>query len=794
MKTTFPCTSLVAILLSIAVPLRAASVLFDFETEAERTQVAPMSERGSGFSIAVTNRFAMSGDCAVSFFCRQYEEGMERWPAFELHPMLTDWTGYDRLVVEIVGLGETKGWLGLYLAGPEGPVNLGLGRTLSVLPQNDRLQWVVHLDRWPAAANQANVRRIHFWTQEPKSDMHLVIDRLVLLRPGEPLPAADGPAVARDLLPLVASGYEKKIADLRTDDALRSHARDYARFRRACLASGPLSPAMLLGSATSMEKVMPRDAFDAHPLTGDGLVVRLARNEVESVQLLVAPNGADLRNVRVRAEGDFAANIEVGVMGYVNVKEPPAYSEFCAMPTNGAPGYMRTPVPVRIGWWPDPILNFLDGVDIAGTDVQSFWVRVRCPGEHPAGTYHGALAVSADDVETVRIPFAVRVNDFTLGRTSALPLAISFVPFVNDLSGEDPAAVRAIRESPDAPVRMWRRHEAEWVDFLADYLLPYDDLYHGGHLPNLARYEQLQREGRLGLVNIGFWHPPRSASEKDMDEWRREWIPRLVRFREEARSRGVPDDRLYTYGCDEVGPERFAAMRAAVLEIKKALPGIPVFTTAYDNKYGVGSPLDVVDWFTPGVDKYDSAQAAVSRAAGHKVWWYRCMGSAPTIERAAIDERILMGAASAKYRPDGYLYWTIAVWNSKNCIRSGPFTDWNPVSFNVYHGDGSWVCVGPDGVPIPTIRLENFRDGLEDYAYAKLLEEKLQTRMKKGEGTMENGRDADVDPDSRSWVERARAALAVPREVLDTVTNYTDDPAAVYRWRDTMADLIEESK
>ena len=28
---------------------------------------------------------------------------------------------------------------------------------------------------------------------------------------------------------------------------------------------------------------------------------------------------------------------------------------------------------------------------------------------------------------------------------------------------------------------------------------------------------------------------------------------------------------------------------------------------------------------------------------------------------------------------------------------------------------------------------------------------------------------------------------------MDTMTNYTDDPAALYRWRDEMADLIEEA-
>ena len=86
---------------------------------------------------------------------------------------------------------------------------------------------------------------------------------------------------------------------------------------------------------------------------------------------------------------------------------------------------------------------------------------------------------------------------------------------------------------------------------------------------------------------------------------------------------------------------------------------------------------------------------------------------------------------------------------------------------------------------MPTIRLENFRDGLEDYAYAKLLGEKLRA--------VESGK-SGVKGDADDWVKRAKAALAVPREVVDTMANYTDDPAVLYRWRDEMADLIEESK
>ena len=73
------------------------------------------------------------------------------------------------------------------------------------------------------------------------------------------------------------------------------------------------------------------------------------------------------------------------------------------------------------------------------------------------------------------------------------------------------------------------------------------------------------------------------------------------------------------------------------------------------------------------------------------------------------------------------------------------------------------------------MRLENFRDGLEDYAYAVELERKLNAC-----------RDKDSD-----WARQARKLLDVPSEVMIDMQNFTDSPDAVMRWRDAMADLIE---
>ena len=154
------------------------------------------------------------------------------------------------------------------------------------------------------------------------------------------------------------------------------------------------------------------------------------------------------------------------------------------------------------------------------------------------------------------------------------------------------------------------------------------------------------------------------------------------------------------------------------------------------------------------------------------------------IECPAIEGRVLMGAETTRQRPDGFLYYQITIWNSPRCITSGPFTDWDPRSWTRYHGDGSWTCVGPDGKPLPTVRLENFRDGLEDFAYALELERKLKART--------GGSQLVATASDDAWVRKAKELLAVPGDVMQSMTQFTGDPDAVLRWRDAMADLIEQ--
>jgi hypothetical protein len=107
------------------------------------------------------------------------------------------------------------------------------------------------------------------------------------------------------------------------------------------------------------------------------------------------------------------------------------------------------------------------------------------------------------------------------------------------------------------------------------------------------------------------------------------------------------------------------------------------------------------------------------------------------IEFPAREARLLFGSMFAKYKPDGFLYYELAMIGKDSrktakVISTGPRTQWDPKSYGTLNGDGSLICPGVNG-PLSTIRLENIRDGIEDYEYYQLLWKLLKERGEKAD-------------------------------------------------------------
>ena len=810
-----------ALALAAALAADAATQVFDFETAAERDALPYRQHDGGKTALGIAQAYAASGTNALRFSTAAWRKGRPEWPAFELRTPVKDWRAYDRLIVDITNPNEERYRFSLFVSDTDTPIRKGLSHTFAV-PSFGFARCVVPLSAFPASVKRSDIATLHFFTERPQTDLTLFIDNLTLLKKGESLPAP-GPAFVRQLGALSRDGVtsaEKALAASREAakpfcgtpavranadaqfgrlaerlrrasgalssadltlaqlDAVNAELARFPsltdrllatlRFQLACAQAGTPPSPMLVGLATSMEQLLPRAApFELRPARE--VEVRLARNEKESFQVAVLPADAALTNVAVSVTDLTSAGgavfkraqIDCDVTGYVETGKKPPYA-----------------VPL-VGWWPDPILDFLGPVDIAAGDLQSFWIRVRAPVGQAPGEYRGTLTVSADNAPAFTFGLRVRVYGFTLPAASPLPLAITFSPHDSPLP-ETQREQAEWRKNGDYPISAWKPNAVRWADFLADHYITYDSLYHHG-MPDFGILERLHGQNRLGRFNLGYWYYF-NDTEASRAAWRTNTVERLRPVYAKAKALGLLD-HAYLYGCDEVVTNHFGRVEEAAALLKKEFPGVTVMTTTYDHSYGLTSGIKSIDAFCPLTPKFEPVQAAAARAAGKQVWWYICCGphhphANMFIEYPAIEGRLLMGAMTAKQRPDGFLYYQISIWNSQKPITSGPFTDWNPRSWTTYPGDGAWTCVGPGGSPLPTQRLENFRDGLEDFAYVRILEDLL--------------RQSDSKP-ATPWHAEARAALAVPESLVKSMTEYARDPAALYAWRDRVARLIEEA-
>ena len=831
-------TLALATVLAVGGRAPAASVLFDFEDDAEVAVWHDENRQGLGSDKKLTRAedFATSGQFSMRFFTPAWRPaehgGRQKWPAFEGKPLITDWSAFDRLVMDITNPTDTEQRLMLFITDSKLVTRSGF-HYRELLPARGHVRAVLDVRKGFAATkvNAADIQVMHFYSEDPPEDMVIHLDGMVLLQPGEPLPSYPASYLAqlgklqagsieatRQFLseagkrmaetatgqPAVLVWLERELASLRArlaacrgglaaadesvlsiphtlavlraeSEAVESRLglrRGFETLRPQVESAAGVGEGVVVGFADSMTKVLPRAGIPP-VTTSTRVTVRLARNETESLQVVVLPMADDLEGVRVRV-GDLrlrdgtvfpAGSIRAVPVGYVETKAAPPY---------GAS---------HVGWWPDPILDFMDAADVGKGDAQAFWVRFRCPKGQAAGEYGGKLRVCSGDTTLFAFDLAVRVYGFDLPDASPLPLAITFAPHDHPRP-ESKAEQATWRKSEDYPINAWKRRRARWADFLAEYYITMDSLYdYGGRLPAFEELSRLRDQGRLGMFNLGYYGKCGEGPEA-VASWEAKVLGQLRPRYEKAKELGLLS-HAYIYGCDEHAEKDFPHVQRAAERLKATFPDVPVMTTTYDHSYGRDSVIKSMDWWCPLTPRYDVEKAAEARSRGKQVWWYICCGPRHPhanmfVEYPAIEGRLLMGAMSARYRPDGFLYYQISIWNSRKPITKGPFTDWDPRSWTTYHGDGSWTCVGPGGTPLPTVRLENFRDGLEDYAYARILE---ATLAKVEEGGTGAGRGA--------WVAKAKAALVVPEAVVKNMREYTSEPAALYRWRDAMAEAVE---
>ncbi len=476
-----------------------------------------------------------------------------------------------------------------------------------------------------------------------------------------------------------------------------------------------------------------------------------AKNEVESCQIIVTARDGNLQRVEADitpliGPDQFEIPVE-NILLYKEVYIPVRYS---------APRATLPP-----GWYPDPLVPFKNpytgelirgprwtdreledgrrfgaaGFDLWRDHHQPLWIDIKIPRGAPAGLYQGSVRVWAQNTKESSIPLKLTIWDFTLpdGPTHE-----------NHFGG-----FYSVARYYDIDRNSERFHllEDRYIEMMAAHRLnpPLPDRLHPeiDETGAIAINEEIDRKlsnfvNTYSLTNIEIPRAPfRDILGRDRlraIQYYKSWFAYLE---QKGWERGA-----YLYMLDEPNDaEAYERVRNLGAVVKEADPRIRrlVVEQPYMQDPEWGALDEAIDIWCPLFAFIHEPSVKEKQAKGDEVWSYSALvQSAPryhpeyeTVRRDnppywQIDFPVMSYRIAPwlnrRYGVTGLLYWSTVYWSSP---KRDP---WDDPGFRIhFNGDGFLFYPGQDaGIegPIASIRLKNLRDGMEDYEYFAILQER----------------------------------------------------------------------
>ena len=502
---------------------------------------------------------------------------------------------------------------------------------------------------------------------------------------------------------------------------------------------------------------------DLHPYIRNHAKLAMAKNETEGVQIVVLPFWDELRDVTVTAtdlvgpDGAVidAENVEARPVGYVMTK---CYTYWGFQFFGGC------------GWQPDILLDY-EPFDVRGC-IQPVWVNIHVPADAEAGVYHGRVNVTANGA-SYAVKLEVEVYDF------ALPEKITFRNVMHINLGYI---------DMHHPADHNRLARLAYEKLSLGYKVNPIGLYQTSPAPPMEDLAFCMNHGQNTTTLGGMVGEPFSIAGDNPDDALRK------RYYAYAKARGWLENMVY-YISDEAGHSAVTQqkIKQKAEYVRTLFPNVKTCGAA---TLPMGPEADAIDIHVPLFGVFDGAyplnrklcQATIAKGA--EMWAYQCHDpyrpwpNLGITGHPGIDPRIIPWV----FRHEGlsgYLYcyinfqWTENVNTGRLSIRNGPFTPWDTATCN---GEGTYLYPGPLG----STRLENFRDGMEDFEYFAILERLIAQKQ---------------DKLDESELAKAKSLLKVPGLIVPADVflhphknnfRYTTNVQDLYSRREQMARMIEE--
>ncbi len=471
-------------------------------------------------------------------------------------------------------------------------------------------------------------------------------------------------------------------------------------------------------TADSLEKVTPLTFPDPSQLSAPKPIrIELARRERESAQVVVSTdkgsewgNGMlELSPLRTDSGKEFKGSFVWQRVGYLRRRA----------------GYFRHPFapPDAERWLPDPLLPPAP-FRVRRGGSQGLWLTVMADADATAGEYKGTVRVTDNGNVAATIPVTVRVREFSLPETFGMPTAFSVMD----------GFTRA--HYPNRFEEMKRQSH----DLMLDNRLNPDDISRTSP-PEIKDLLHARSRGmcRFNILNLVppptnpktkwvCWAPPEAVFTPEFYESVK---TRLSPYVAELRKHGL-QKFAYMYGFDERDRQFYAGIDEIWKKFRRDFPDIPVMTTAMMYRDMAAGKTDIpfvntTDWFCPLTSVFRPELTEKLHSQGKQVWWYTCCG--PTYPYANMSsyeypliEGRLLGWMTHLYGSDGLLFWHVNYWGDNPLLDDSDtfFPEWNTYSGLHMPGDGIFLYPARDRI-LPSIRLAQMRDAVEDYEWLQLL-------------------------------------------------------------------------
>jgi hypothetical protein len=509
------------------------------------------------------------------------------------------------------------------------------------------------------------------------------------------------------------------------------------------------------------------------PKAQDRLEIFGIRNEYLSAQFVIKAN-QDLHNVTVSLSPlkhvALSASIPVNALEWNFIGSIPI--------KQNTPKYRKTDlIRAAPAKFPDYLAEDSE-VSLEKGDYKAVYLTIRIPHDAEAGYYKGAVTVKTNEAE-ISLPLGLRVYPLTLPDERHLMVTEWFTTGnFRKFHNIDASDSERFYEMLGLYAENMAEHRQN-IFRVSLGLITCTQSVNGNLKFDFSKFDKwadtFWKTGRMDLLETGFvarfgeggWSsveiilrdfPARKEStNKRIMIPGKEFLPRLLPLLENhLREKGWLEKTVF-HIADEPSNHNVMSWRQASEYVHKYAPTLrridAIETTHCFDRLEIWVPK--LDHLATWYDVFKRAQNQ-----GYELWFYTVgifqKGSYPnkTVDVPLIESRILHWL-NYRFGLKGYLHWGFNHWTDDPFVSPGR-----------HRGDGWHVYPRKDGL-INSLRWEQMRNGIQDYEYFWMLEDKIK-KIKAGLGT------------SLSIIEPSHRGIEIASQVVKTMDNYSKNPVVLY--------------